>query len=446
MADTLCSSVQTRTTISICIVNWNTRIYLEECLGSLHAVHSRAYLEIIVVDNDSSDGSADMVRSKFPDVTLIHNAQNLKYAAANNQAFEISTGEYVLILNPDTIIPNNIFDPLIAKMKTDPQIGVLSCQLRNPDGSIQGFCSGLPTLADEIFLQTGLDQLYPDNPVAAHQNMSYFDYETESDVEQPPGTCMLVRRAVLDQVSGFDEQFPIFYNDVDLCRRIIDNGWKIVYTPDVYIYHHKSASIRNNLEQYLTEAFYMRKRYFSKQYGRLTTAMLSVWSPFIGAAKKSDEWPAGSIKRILLIKSSFDSHFDELYCELKKRYSQTIIDLLTTRACDTESTELQRRFNTVYLYAGHGKRIDYFHTAKMLKTSLKKQQYDAIFFPHASVDGAGYWNILFFSLFLTPRYIGAYGVNHHLSIRRIQVILWIRGALAYFSAHLLLRILTWFYK
>ncbi|MEW6535881.1 MAG: glycosyltransferase [Candidatus Auribacterota bacterium] len=427
------------TSISVCIVNWNTKDFLYECLTSITPYQQPEKLEIIVVDNHSDDGSAEMTREKFHSVRLVANQDNRGYAAANNQAIEIAQGEYILLLNPDTRIPANIFPVLKRKMEQDPSIGLITCQLRNFDGSVQGFCSGLPTLADEIFLQTGFDQLYPDNPVAAHRTMTYFDYESEAEIEQPPGTFMFLRRQVLETVEGFDEQFRIFFNDVDLCKRIRDAGWKVLYTPDVYIYHHKSASIKKNLAQHLTDAFYMRRIYYRKHYGAFRQRLLSFFAPFPNTGKASYILPASpGIKSILFVRSSFDAHFAESLELVRKSYPDTRIDLLTTRYPDTENPELCSIFRRIHLYNGKRRKIYYSLTNSLLKKTLKNQQYDVVFFPHAAVDGAGYWNIIFFALALSARFIVGHGVDKRLNRVYPHLFFQFKYIFVYLSAHLLL--------
>lgn len=427
--------------ISVCIVNWNTEELLRACLRSLTEIQKKTgfSLEIIVVDNASADDSAPMVAREFPHVLLIENTENMGYARGNNQALDHSTGDYILFLNPDTEIPSNIFEPLVKKIESDPALGVVTCQLRNFDGSIQHFCSGLPTLYDEIFLQTGLDLEYPDNPRAGHRTMSYFDHNCEWYVEQPPGTFLFVRRSVVNTVGGLDEQFPIFFNDVDWCKRVHDAGWKILFTPEVFIYHHKSASIKKNLEKHITDAFFMRRLYYQKHFHSVWTALLSFFAPF-GFKKNNRHTTAQPppFKKALVIRSSFDSHFMTFVSQLEKRNSGESIDLLTPKSQDLESPVFQKKFNRTYLYSGKRKRVHYFQTNRVVLKTLKKQNYDAILFPHATVDGAGYWNIIFFCALLFPKHIGAYSINgiwHQIRPWGFSVL---RGLLSYCTAYLLL--------
>ena len=427
--------------VSICIVNWNTKDYLCACLESIKNLKEKNQFEIIVVDNGSSDGSAEMVKTLYPEVILIDNHENTGYAYANNQAFGAVSGEYVLILNPDTVIPENIFDKIISKMKTNPEIGVLSCQLRNMDGSIQQFCYGLPTISDEIFAQTGLDRKYPFSRVAGHRKMEYFSGTKEREVEQPPGTFLFTRKNLLDQIGGFDEQFPIFYNDVDWCNRVKQAGWKIVFTPDVYIYHHKSASIKKNFIFCLKEEFVARGNYYVKYYGKIVSEILSLFAPF--STKKSFA-PAQKVEKILVVKSSFDEHFERFISSVKDCFPESKIDLMLPNDDPEKIADYSIIFNRVIGYKGKKSWISYFSAHKDVRENLSKERYNFVLFPYANVDGAGYWNIVNFSSLIFPSKIGAFSVDGKWTFFCPFGLKQFRGFLVCITAYLLLLIKSCF--
>ncbi len=424
--------------ISICIVNWNTKDYLVSCLQSIQKYKENSNIEIIVVDNASEDGSAQIVRDRFCGVKLISNDKNLGYAHANNQAFLHSVGEYILFLNPDTEVDHNIFPELINKMKSDVKIGALSCQLRNFDGSIQNFCSSFPNVRDEFFLQTGFNTKYPQNHWAGHRTMNSFSHDFECEIEQPPGTFIFTRRDVLAEVGCFDEQFPILYNDVDLCRKIIDAGLKIVFTPSVYIYHHKSVSIKKNMERCLVESFYMRWRYYDKYFSGFSRKLMRFLSPFFANRQEIDQLSNDSNIRGLIIKSTYDAHFKLFLEDIEKNLPDVAFDLITPKIEDLESSDLGSFFHRIYPYVGNGNRIEFFSTDWVLLKKLIRERYDYIIFPHATVDGAGYWNVLYFASFLFPRRVIAYGVNRCWNLFLPIGLKQIRGIFVYVTAYLLL--------
>ncbi len=430
----------TQPRLSICIVNWNTRDYLYDCLRSIQKAKHSVNFEIIVVDNASSDDSASMLQLMFPKIKKIINKDNLGYAMANNQAMRVAQGEYVLLLNPDTVVPDDVFDVLVEKMDADSSIGVISCQLRNMDGSIQRFCSGLPNIKDEIFIQAGFDRRYPNHIWAGHRSLGYFDYTLEQDVEQPPGTFLFTRKSVIQTIGGFDEQFPIFFNDVDWCKQVIEAGWRIVFTPDTYIYHHKSASIKKQFAKSLTDAFFMRKQYYLKHFGGLITRLLSWFAPFRANSMKSllRKKSLKNQRKILLIKSSYDEHFDSFIKNLSKQFPDVSFDLLSTKTEDSE--RYAKYFSNCITYQGSSNWISLRHTDKTFLNQLQKSNYTGVFFPHATVDGAGYWNIVFFACALRCNILGAYGVDGGWHVFSFRKILTIRGLFVYGTAYLLLLI------
>jgi N-acetylglucosaminyl-diphospho-decaprenol L-rhamnosyltransferase len=224
--------------LSVVIVNWNTRDLLRACLGSLRTALEALgpAAEVIVVDNASADGSAAMVAADFPEVRLLANAENHNYAAGSNQALALAAGSAVLLLNPDTQVPAGAVEALLADLREHPDWGAVAPALVFPGGGIQASVRGFPTplaLAGEL---TGLARLFPASRWAAYRARS-LPLDGPSLVDQPMASAFLVRRAVLEQVGGFDEAFPLFFNDVDLCYRIRRAGWAIAYDPRARITH-----------------------------------------------------------------------------------------------------------------------------------------------------------------------------------------------------------------
>lgn len=228
--------------LSIAIVNWNTRDLLLQALAGICKGDQDGLVEVIVVDNASSDGSAEAVAKQYPQVKLIANRDNRGYAAGNNQAIKIARGAYILLLNPDVIVPDGALDDAVAFMESTPDCGALGVRQIHPDGSLQRSVRGFPTPASVLWEISGLSRLFPGSRTFGAYRMSWFDYNKTVEVDQPMGTFLMTRRAVIDQIGALDEAFPIFFNEVDWCLRCKRAGWKILFTPQVEIVHYGGAS------------------------------------------------------------------------------------------------------------------------------------------------------------------------------------------------------------
>jgi hypothetical protein len=228
--------------LSVAIVNWNTRDLLLEALASIYNAPPAFPFEVIVVDNASADGSAAAVAARFPQVCLLANTENAGYAQGNNQAIEKARGEYVLLLNPDVILPPGGLERAVAFMDSHADAGALGVRQVHPDGRLQRSVRGFPTPLAVLWELVGLSRLLPRSPVFGAYRMTGFDYAHVTEVDQPMGTFLLIRRAVLDQIGPLDLAFPIFFNEVDWCLRCKRAGWKIYFTPEVEIVHYGGAS------------------------------------------------------------------------------------------------------------------------------------------------------------------------------------------------------------
>jgi GT2 family glycosyltransferase len=227
--------------VSALIVNWNTCEHLRRCLQALQRCPQPPDLEVIVVDNASSDGSAEMVRREFPSVKLVVNGSNIGYAAANNQAATVAQGQFFLLLNPDAEVTPNAIERLVAFAQAHPDAGAVAPKLVYPDGRLQPSVRSFPTPAALLFAAMGLDKL---SPRLGRYRMTWFRYDRIGEVEQPMASALLVRREAWEQVGGMDETMPIFFNDVDFCWRLKKAGWRIYFLPDAVVVHHHGASTR----------------------------------------------------------------------------------------------------------------------------------------------------------------------------------------------------------
>jgi GT2 family glycosyltransferase len=253
--------------LSVLIVNWNTRELLSACLASFRAHPGSIEREIIVVDNASSDGSAAMVRTDFPEVQLIQSGGNLGYAAGNNIAFAAAKGEFLLTLNPDTELLDDSLDRAVKLLEDHPKVGVLGARQIGTDGKTQRSIRGFPTLTGIFGDLTGLGRRFPGTRLDSYR-LSSFDYELEQSAPQPMGTFLLFRRSAIETVGDskapFDLNFPIFFNEVDLLYRLTRAGWSCLYAPTVRILHHGGESTKQVRKSMIWESHKSLVRYLLK--------------------------------------------------------------------------------------------------------------------------------------------------------------------------------------
>lgn len=262
--------------VSFIIVSWNVCDLLRRCERSIlqEAEACQRAVETIVVDNASSDGSVEMLRSEFPQVNVIANPKNVGFTRANNQALAAAQGRYLFLLNPDTELRPGALRTLIEFMEAHPQAGMTGPRLFYGDGSPQSSRRRFPTLATAFFESTKLQQWFPRNRILT----CYYMLDTRDDETQPVdwinGSAMFVRRQVYDQIGGFDERFFMYSEELDWCYRARQAGWQIFYLPSAGITHYEGKSS----EQVVAERdiyFHSSKiRFFRKYRGALVAEML----------------------------------------------------------------------------------------------------------------------------------------------------------------------------
>jgi GT2 family glycosyltransferase len=252
--------------LSILIVNWNTREYLRACLDSLFVTCKGIAHEIIVVDNASNDGSAEMVRLDFPAVKLIASEGNLGFAAGNNVAFAQASGEWIWLLNPDTEVLSGAPEQLIDWLEADAKRGAVASALIDArDKKPQRSCRTFPTPAALWVEALGLARKFPRSKRFGFYRMGWWDYGDARQVEQPMASSFLLRRAAIEIIGGlFDEEFPIFFNDVDLCWRLIQNNWEIWYLPEAKVLHHGGASTSQRRPEMIKESHRSLQLFYRK--------------------------------------------------------------------------------------------------------------------------------------------------------------------------------------
>jgi len=230
--------------VSIIIVTFNSEDEIIDCINSIIPQIEEANGELIIVDNNSTDDTVSILKNitnKY--VTIYYNEENLGYTEGNNQGIEYSNGKYVLLLNPDTIVPESAIKQLVSIAKNN-NLSVIAPQLLFPDGRIQKSCRRFPRRRDIIYTMFGLGQIFPNSKEFNHWKMTDFSHTEKQLVDQPASSAILIRKNVLDVINNFDEYFPYFFTDVDLCKRIWDSGNNILFDPSVQIIHIGGASYK----------------------------------------------------------------------------------------------------------------------------------------------------------------------------------------------------------
>jgi GT2 family glycosyltransferase len=223
--------------ISILIVSFNTRDRLRDCLDTLRAQTGDIQLETVVVDNASHDGSAEMVQAEFPNVRLIRSATNLGFGNGNNLALQEAKGRYVVLLNSDAQLPPKALSDALALMGAAPNVGMGGGRLLAPDGSFQPSARRFPSLLDEFLTLSGLAAKFPQSRFFGRFDRTWADPGLSADVDWVPGAFAIIRRELIDRIGFFDPRFFLYYEEVDLCRRIKAAGFAVRYWPDLEISH-----------------------------------------------------------------------------------------------------------------------------------------------------------------------------------------------------------------
>jgi GT2 family glycosyltransferase len=238
------------------------------------AVSQKPQIEVIVVDNASTDGSVEMVRDEFPGVHLIANDTNRGFTAANNQGLALSQGRYLLLLNPDAEIVGEALIKMVGYMEDHPALGALGPQLRYPDGSLQPSRRRFPTLATALVESTVVQEWWADNRMLRRYYMADTPDDAVQQVDWLVGACLLVRRQVYEEIGGLDEGYFMYSEELDWCRRIKDAGWEVVYLPTATVIHHEGKSSEQVVPTRHIHFQSSKVRYFRKHHGVLQAELL----------------------------------------------------------------------------------------------------------------------------------------------------------------------------
>ncbi len=253
MADIILERKRMSMDVSVIIVSWNTKEILRNCLRSVYEQVGGIRFEVFVVDNASSDGSAQMVEDEYPQVRLIRNAENRGFAAANNQAITLATGRYLLVLNPDTIVLDGAIAKTVAFADEHPEAGVIGCKILGSDRTLQRSCFMYHSLLNLLILTSGLHRVFPGSCFFGRERMTWWDYRSVREVQALTGCFMLVRREAISQVGLMDERFFMYAEEMDWCWRMRSNGWKVLYFPHAEIVHLGGSSAALRWEDMLIE-------------------------------------------------------------------------------------------------------------------------------------------------------------------------------------------------
>jgi len=254
--------------LSIVILCWNDWKVIADCLRSIYRGTRSIEFEVIVSDNGSTDGTPRRIREIFPQVHVIENGANLRFSKGNNVGIRASKGDYILILNPDTVVHQGSLERWIQFADQRPGAGAFGCRVLNPDGSYQGSARPFPTVWRDWIAALYLRSLGYISDVFTSDKYVRWRGNTERYIDWHSGCCLLVRASLLKQLGGFDEQFYYYYEDMDLCHRIWDAGYSVLYTPAVTITHVGGQSTLTRFPiAFELDKYRNRYRYYYKYFG-----------------------------------------------------------------------------------------------------------------------------------------------------------------------------------
>jgi hypothetical protein len=253
--------------ISVVIVSWNAKHFLEECLRALADSPTSRSTEIIVVDNASTDGSPEMVEAIFPQVRLIKSDQNLGFAKANNIGICESTGRYVSLINSDVKVLGNCLDPLADYLDQHPDVGNVGPRVLDPDMTQQPTCRSFPTLWNNFCEASALATVFRGSRLFSGEHMCFFPHDRELDVDVLVGCFWMVRKEAFEEVGLLDEDFFIYAEDVDWCRRCWNAGWRVVFFPGASAIHYRAGSSANDPARFAAEQNRAVLHYWEKHHG-----------------------------------------------------------------------------------------------------------------------------------------------------------------------------------
>ena len=255
--------------LSIIIVSYNVCSYLRQCLQSIIKSNSFGEYEIIIIDNYSHDDSCRMVENEYPDIKLIKNNENLGFSKAVNIGIDNSNGEFICVLNPDTLVSDNTFHELLDYLKKNQNTGCIGPKILNPNGSLQLSCKrSFPNPLSAFFKLIGLSKIFPKSKYFGKYNLTFLDENKIHNVDAISGSFMLFPRLIVDKIGTFDESFFMYGEDLDFCHRIKQLGYAIIYNPATSIIHYKGESSKTAPYD-MIQIFYTALHRFYNKYSDL---------------------------------------------------------------------------------------------------------------------------------------------------------------------------------
>ena len=258
--------------LSICLVPLNALYYLEPLLASIEQYSSGLTYEVIVVDNGSTDGTADWIKEHHPEISLTRNQANLGFTRGNNQAMEMAKGDFILLLNPDTFLTEDCFGPQLDFLRENPDVGITIPKVLNADGSFQQQSrrgDARPVEVFGYFLKLG--KLFPQNKALNGYLQSWLPEDEVAEVKAVSGSCMFIKREVYEKIGGLDERFFAYQEDSDYCLRARQAGWKVMYVPLSSIIHYAGeGGSKNNpyhsIFQWHRSYYLYYRKHFSREH------------------------------------------------------------------------------------------------------------------------------------------------------------------------------------
>lgn len=258
--------------VSICIVNWNAKDLLQQCIQSIKERTAGVSYEIVIVDNNSQDGSVQMLQRFCPGCVVIDSRKNLGFAKGNNEAVKKASGKYILYLNPDTALITNAIRGMYLFLEKNPDFGAVGCKLVDSEGQIQFTCARtFPTPFNQFSYLALLNRVFPHSRHFSTAELGYWNHADSREIDCLSGACIMVRKQIIDALNGFDEHFFMYAEDVDLCYRIRKQSWKIYYLAEECVYHHEGASSKKRSNKYFTPLWQRASNYYflDKHFGSL---------------------------------------------------------------------------------------------------------------------------------------------------------------------------------
>jgi GT2 family glycosyltransferase len=256
--------------ISIVILTWNCKKYIEECLDSLHAFRRRPDAEVIVVDNASSDGTPELVQDSYPEVILIRSSANLGFTKGSNLGIRRAAGKYLCLINPDVRVLDGCIEKMSAYMERNPQVGLLGPRMLNAHGQSDRSYMGTPTLWNMLCRALALDKMFPKCKYFSGFLMFYFDRNRVAEVDILNGWFWMARSAAVEQIGLLDEDLFMYADDLDWSQRFRNAGWRVVYFPEAESIHYGGASSAHAPIRYAVEMQKANFQYWQKNHGILS--------------------------------------------------------------------------------------------------------------------------------------------------------------------------------